>query len=64
MACGAAYAVECLLLVLYGEEAENHGGVAVGIECCDALGDGLADLVEVWGVAADHAAEHYHGVVT
>ena len=45
-------------------QTEYNGGVAVSIECCDSLSDGLADIVEVGRIASDHATEHYNGIVT
>ena len=57
-----AYAVEGLLFVVNGEEPENHRADATHVEGCDAVGDALANVVEVWGVAAYYRAEHYNGV--
>lgn len=62
MSGGAADAVEGLLLVVDGEEAEDDGDAAGGVEGCDALGDALAHVVEVGCVAAHHGTEDDNGV--
>ena len=58
MAGGTSDAVEGLLFVFNGEEAEYDWGVAVGVEGCDALCHALANVVEVGSVATDYAAEY------
>lgn len=55
--------VEGLLLVFHGQNTEDHGEGAVGVERCDTLRDALAYVVEMGRVAAYYASEHYHGVV-
>ena len=52
-----------LLEVVGGEEAEDDGDVARGVETGDTLCDALTDVVEVGRLAADDAAEDDHGVV-
>ena len=59
----AAGAVEGVLLVVDGEHSEDDRYVAVGVEGGDALGDAVADIVEVGCAAADDAAEDDDGVV-
>ena len=41
----------------HGEESENDGDVALGVDAGDAFGHALADVVEVGCVALDDAAE-------
>ena len=59
---GADGAVEGLLLVVDGEDAEDYGDVAVGVERGNALSDRLADVVEVGRVAANHATDGDDGI--
>ena len=47
VAQGSACAVECLLLVVAGEDAEDDGHLLGGIEVGTALGDIVAHIVEV-----------------
>lgn len=63
VAQSAAGAVECLLQILHGEDAEDNRYCAFGIQCGDALSGHLADVVEMWRVAAYYAAYGYDGVV-
>ena len=59
----AAGAVEGVLFGIDGQYTEDNGGVAVGVEGCDALSDALADVVEVGSAAAYYAAEYDDGIV-
>ena len=58
----AAGAVDGLLLVVDGEDTEDDGDVAVGVEGRHALRDTLADIVKVGRVAAYHAAKDDDGI--
>ena len=59
----ASGADECLLHVVGGEQAEDHGDVVCGVEACNALRDALTDVVEMGCLAADDAAEDDDGVI-
>ena len=59
----ASGAVKCLLLIFDGEDAEDHGDVAVGVQRRYALGYRLADIVKVGCIAADDASEDDDGIV-
>ncbi len=53
-----------LLQGVGGEQAVDDGNLALGVEAGDAVGDTLADVVEMGRFATDDAAEDNHGVVT
>lgn len=56
-------AVEGLLLVVDGQDAEDYRGGTQRVKLGDPLRGDLADVVEMRSIAADYAAEHEHGIV-
>jgi hypothetical protein len=59
----ATYAVESVLFVVNGENAEDNGDVAIRVEISDALGYALAYVIEVRCSATDNATEDDNGVI-
>ena len=55
--------VEGILLIVHGEDSENHRDVAIGVEGGDTLGDALAYIVEVGRSATDNAAEDDYSII-
>ena len=53
-----------LLQVVSGEQTVDYGYFALGVELGNAVGDALADVVEVRCFAADYAAEDDDGVIS
>ena len=53
-----------LLQVVSGEQTVDYGDFALGVELGNAVGDALADVVEVRCFAADDAAENYYCVIS
>ncbi len=58
----AAGAVEGLLFVEGGQHAEDDGLTGLDVYFGDAVGYSLADVIEVWGLALDDAAQAEYGV--
>ena len=52
-------AVECLLLVIDGEDTEDYRSLSVSIEYCRTLCSYLTDIIEVGSVTADDASDDY-----
>ncbi len=57
----AAGSIEGLLLVVDGEDSEDYGGCAFGVQHGYAVGCDFAYVVEVGGVASDYATDYYYG---
>ena len=53
----------CLLQVVGGEQTVDDGNLTLGVEACDAVGDSLADVVEVRRLAFDDTPEDDDGIV-
>ena len=55
-------AVKCLLFIEDRKHGEDHRHVSLCIEDGDSLGDRLADVIEVRGIALDDTANHNNGM--
>ena len=58
----SATAVLCLLQVVRGEQPVDDGDVLCGVEMRNAVGDPLADIVEVRCLSPDDASEDDDGI--